>query len=1319
MVIAVTNCGETFHHNNPSPLTDNLYLSAARAISSRVLLDLGITCVINATLELPTMAYQLTDTIQIAVEDRIGSKLYVYFDLVADKINSVHLAGAEQKCMIYCRAGMSRSASLCIAYFMKYRGMSLDEAYEYVKARRPIIHPNVGFLRQLREYERKLRGRSPIGRSVVFRPKRSGAAAAGQRSSMVELPALKFASDELAACGTGIVEWDGGVKVIKPIARPRRPSVRYSEFFDHYMELNPPHVVDLYDDRLANAPGHRGERLTHVDAGARPEEALAVAQVRGATPIMEATISTTPEGATRTQPVAPPRRKPFRKISEPAKIAVSFLNQALVDLSHLALNHSPMYPNRGINTSFSCSTVAAEQLPQVSEAVALECLVDIPDTKAVTTRTGANSTARMSGGRARRRGVEKRASSSSTKSSHSIISRPDSLQCAISLLSRLHLSVAEQAARPTTWEGENLLEKPTNILERTKSMLQPPGTKVLPQPVADERHLLAAAASLTQLVLEDPGEGGLTPVRWRIKYPHITLTGPFTSLAVSEEVSPCEFGSVNMKMRLRMAWLLAVPLRTAVSEDAASEVTMPFVMEAAEVMETLLMPSKEFPYYSICKKQDERSSEFEFARAREEPVIESCWFFALAPRKSTKTVCMVPQVEVRKNLASEVTVTSERKRRSAIPTISWAAERYQVQQNEEKAKPIPSVDRGSARRIFTGEKLRSAQSVLDQSLFSLHKTKPLRRFTSCLYDPWFISAVAVHAIDVAEHFEAAVFELHNLYCEPTRIGDVGKASVVEGKLCVAESVVPDVRNAEELVEIPDAFGDMTALKRKIMEQSDPVKISIWLEVFKRGVIVSRPIFPLVSLAELLTVAVEEEINRIEECSTWEGVGEHFVSEAVLNLGGWPEATNGRGRMTLHQHHLTAEVVPEELTDDCFCDCFDEADASLDIVGCSFVVCVVACNETLQSPFHFENKGDRLFQTWNTRRVLHPFGAGIASKLVQDPMGTCIKRQQDIPREFLKRKPFQKVSALRVSPPQQTISTILQAHLPVPDYEFVQDIEDQADLCHHFEPVNQSVTSVTGPVDTLWFFELEKPAEVEIEGAAGAASRAARPVTPFQLYLPDSYLIDKVGQEGMDVFKPEEEAEVKAENQRPLELIPTELRRANPQYQQQHLVAGSVRPRNNRAEKRISFIESMENPRNSRNSRDLTKMETYGLVSYQKPTSRTRSVSRSRRSEVLSSTSSSSMASEDARAMAHLKASMKQAEEVLDRRAMRSTSATRAGPVAGSAAATVEERLEERRSRLSKARDSRLLSRESHAESGGGGGKQGTRYLIADLVDFAF
>ena len=77
---------------------------------------------------------------QIAVEDRVASKLYVYFDMVADKIHSV-LKNQTGKVMIYCRAGMSRSATLCIAYFVKHHSMSLQEAYDFVRERTFLLIP--------------------------------------------------------------------------------------------------------------------------------------------------------------------------------------------------------------------------------------------------------------------------------------------------------------------------------------------------------------------------------------------------------------------------------------------------------------------------------------------------------------------------------------------------------------------------------------------------------------------------------------------------------------------------------------------------------------------------------------------------------------------------------------------------------------------------------------------------------------------------------------------------------------------------------------------------------------------------------------------------------------------------------------------------------------------------------------------------------------------------------------------------------------------------------------------------------------------------
>jgi protein-tyrosine phosphatase len=58
--------------------------------------------------------------------------------------------------------GVSRSSSVVIAFLMKRNQMSLKDAIEYVKERRPIVEPNRGFMRQLIEYERMLFGETSI-----------------------------------------------------------------------------------------------------------------------------------------------------------------------------------------------------------------------------------------------------------------------------------------------------------------------------------------------------------------------------------------------------------------------------------------------------------------------------------------------------------------------------------------------------------------------------------------------------------------------------------------------------------------------------------------------------------------------------------------------------------------------------------------------------------------------------------------------------------------------------------------------------------------------------------------------------------------------------------------------------------------------------------------------------------------------------------------------------------------------------------------------------------------------------------------------------
>ncbi|CAD5211357.1 unnamed protein product [Bursaphelenchus xylophilus] len=143
-----------------SEINDHLYLSGAGVLQPENLKKKKITCVVNATNEEPSAYLPGIDYLKIRIDDNPYAHLDHYFDMVADRIRSVKERGGRT--LVHCMAGVSRSASLCIVYLIKYERMSLVQAYHFVKSARPIIRPNIGFFKQMVDFERKTRGHTTV-----------------------------------------------------------------------------------------------------------------------------------------------------------------------------------------------------------------------------------------------------------------------------------------------------------------------------------------------------------------------------------------------------------------------------------------------------------------------------------------------------------------------------------------------------------------------------------------------------------------------------------------------------------------------------------------------------------------------------------------------------------------------------------------------------------------------------------------------------------------------------------------------------------------------------------------------------------------------------------------------------------------------------------------------------------------------------------------------------------------------------------------------------------------------------------------------------
>lgn len=93
----------------------------------------------------------------VNVEDNNEEDITPFFSQVFEFLTSTEDGDLKDKrVLIHCRVGVSRSATLLIALLMRQYAMTLREAFDLVKSRRPKIQPTDYFTDALIKYEQEI-----------------------------------------------------------------------------------------------------------------------------------------------------------------------------------------------------------------------------------------------------------------------------------------------------------------------------------------------------------------------------------------------------------------------------------------------------------------------------------------------------------------------------------------------------------------------------------------------------------------------------------------------------------------------------------------------------------------------------------------------------------------------------------------------------------------------------------------------------------------------------------------------------------------------------------------------------------------------------------------------------------------------------------------------------------------------------------------------------------------------------------------------------------------------------------------------------------
>jgi predicted protein tyrosine phosphatase/HD superfamily phosphodiesterase len=128
--------------------------SLETAQNKEFLLKNNIGAVLNVSKTIPNFYERVeadeVEYLRIPVDDAFNQPMKDYFQPAIAFINAA--INRQKGVLIHCLAGISRSATIAVAYFMLRNNWSLDKTYTWLKTLRP-VSPNLCFMGQLLHFE--------------------------------------------------------------------------------------------------------------------------------------------------------------------------------------------------------------------------------------------------------------------------------------------------------------------------------------------------------------------------------------------------------------------------------------------------------------------------------------------------------------------------------------------------------------------------------------------------------------------------------------------------------------------------------------------------------------------------------------------------------------------------------------------------------------------------------------------------------------------------------------------------------------------------------------------------------------------------------------------------------------------------------------------------------------------------------------------------------------------------------------------------------------------------------------------------------------